>query len=61
MTKRTGEILDKLDEVYTREYKCYLNHENDRTASDRYHVKRPVYGCKGKYCDQEIYFVKLSG
>lgn len=28
MTKRTGEILDKLDEVYTREYKCYLNHEN---------------------------------
>ncbi|WP_072446300.1 endonuclease III [Blautia sp. Marseille-P3201T] len=28
MTKRTKEILDKLDEVYTREYKCYLNHEN---------------------------------
>lgn len=27
MTKRTKEILDKLDEVYTREYKCYLNHE----------------------------------
>jgi endonuclease-3 len=27
MTKRTGEILDLLDEVYTREYKCYLNHE----------------------------------
>lgn len=28
MTKRTKEILDELDEVYTREYKCYLNHEN---------------------------------
>jgi len=28
MTKRTKEILEKLDEVYTREYKCYLNHEN---------------------------------
>ena len=28
MTKRTGEILKLLDEVYTREYKCYLNHEN---------------------------------
>lgn len=27
MTKRTKEILDKLDEIYTREYKCYLNHE----------------------------------
>lgn len=27
MKKRTKEILDKLDEVYTREYKCYLNHE----------------------------------
>ncbi|MBQ7066201.1 MAG: endonuclease III [Lachnospiraceae bacterium] len=28
MTKRTKEILDKLDEVYTTEYKCYLDHEN---------------------------------
>ncbi|MGI6069769.1 MAG: endonuclease III [Blautia sp.] len=28
MTKRTKEILDLLDEAYTREYKCYLNHEN---------------------------------
>ena len=28
MTKRTREILAKLDEVYTTEYKCYLNHEN---------------------------------
>ena len=28
MAKRTKEILDKLDEVYTTEYKCYLNHEN---------------------------------
>ncbi|MDO4306904.1 MAG: endonuclease III [Eubacteriales bacterium] len=28
MTKRTGEILDLLDEKYTREYKCYLNYEN---------------------------------
>lgn len=28
MTKRTREILEKLDEVYTTEYKCYLNHEN---------------------------------
>ena len=28
MTKRTKEILDKLDQVYTREYKCYLNHDN---------------------------------
>lgn len=28
MTKRTKEILDLLDEVYTREYKCYLDHEN---------------------------------
>lgn len=27
MKKRTQEILDRLDEVYTREYKCYLNHE----------------------------------
>ncbi|MFA9377574.1 MAG: endonuclease III [Lachnotalea sp.] len=27
MTKRTGEILALLDEQYTREYKCYLNHE----------------------------------
>jgi endonuclease-3 len=27
MKKRTGEILALLDEAYTREYKCYLNHE----------------------------------
>ena len=27
MTKRTGEILALLDEVYTTEYKCYLNYE----------------------------------
>lgn len=27
MTKRTKAILDQLDAVYTREYKCYLNHE----------------------------------
>ena len=27
MTKRTKEILDRLDEAYTTEYKCYLNHE----------------------------------
>ena len=27
MTKRTKEILDLLDGQYTREYKCYLNHE----------------------------------
>ena len=28
MTKRVKEILALLDEQYTREYKCYLNHEN---------------------------------
>ena len=28
MTKRTKDILERLDAVYTREYKCYLNHEN---------------------------------
>lgn len=28
MTKRTKEILGRLDQVYTTEYKCYLNHEN---------------------------------
>ena len=28
MTKRTKEILDRLDEKYTREKKCYLNHDN---------------------------------
>ena len=28
VAKRTMEILDKLDEQYTREYKCYLNHDN---------------------------------
>lgn len=27
MTKRTKAILDLLDSVYTRDYKCYLNHE----------------------------------
>ncbi len=27
MTKRTKEILDLLDKVYTTEYKCYLNYE----------------------------------
>lgn len=27
MTKRTKAILDRLDEVYTTEYKCYLNYE----------------------------------
>ncbi|PXV91745.1 DNA-(apurinic or apyrimidinic site) lyase /endonuclease III [Lachnotalea glycerini] len=27
MTKRTKEILALLDEKYSREYKCYLNHE----------------------------------
>ena len=26
-SKRTKEILEKLDQVYTREYKCYLNYE----------------------------------
>ena len=28
IAKRTIEILDKLDEQYTKEYKCYLNHAN---------------------------------
>lgn len=28
MSKRVNEILALLDEQYTREYKCYLNHEN---------------------------------
>ena len=28
MTKRVKEILALLDKEYTREYKCYLNHEN---------------------------------
>ena len=28
MTKRTKEILDLLDAVYTTEYKCYLNHDS---------------------------------
>ena len=28
VAKRTMEILDKLDEHYTREYKCYLQHNN---------------------------------
>ena len=27
-SKRTLEILEKLDEVYSTDYKCYLNHEN---------------------------------
>ncbi|MCI8483122.1 MAG: endonuclease III [Lachnospiraceae bacterium] len=27
--KRTKEILARLDEAYGREYRCYLNHEND--------------------------------
>ena len=28
VAKRTMEILNKLDEHYTREYKCYLQHDN---------------------------------
>ncbi len=28
MTKRTKEILGRLDEAYGREYRCYLDHEN---------------------------------
>ena len=28
MTKRTKEILDRLDQQYGTEYRCYLNHEN---------------------------------
>jgi len=28
IAKRTQEILNRLDEQYTREYKCYLNHDN---------------------------------
>lgn len=28
MTKRTGEILKRLDETYGTEYRCYLNHDN---------------------------------
>jgi len=28
IAKRTQEILNRLDEVYTRDYKCYLNHDN---------------------------------
>ncbi len=28
MTKRTKEILELLDSRYTRDYKCYLHHEN---------------------------------
>lgn len=27
MTKRTAEILKRLDEAYGTEYVCYLNHE----------------------------------
>lgn len=28
MTKRTAEILKRLDEAYGTEYRCYLNHDN---------------------------------
>lgn len=28
MTKRTAEILRRLDEIYGTEYRCYLNHDN---------------------------------
>lgn len=28
MTKRTGEILKRMDEAYGTEYRCYLNHDN---------------------------------
>lgn len=28
MKKRTGDILARLDEVYTTEYRCYLNHDS---------------------------------
>lgn len=28
MKKRTKEILNRLDEAYGKEYRCYLNHEN---------------------------------
>ena len=28
MTKRTKEILDRLDREYGTEYRCYLNHDN---------------------------------
>lgn len=28
MTKRTGEILERLNQAYGTEYRCYLNHEN---------------------------------
>ena len=28
MKKRTKEILNRLDEAYGREYRCYLNHDN---------------------------------
>lgn len=28
MTKRTREILARLDQAYGREYRCYLNHDN---------------------------------
>lgn len=28
MTKRTAEILRRLDETYGTEYRCYLNHDN---------------------------------
>ena len=28
MTKRTAEIIKRLDEAYGTEYRCYLNHDN---------------------------------
>ena len=43
MTKRTAEILKRLDETYGTEYICYLNHETPWQLL-----------IAGKYCDRNI-------
>ena len=53
MTKRTKEILDRLDAVYTREYKCYLNHENPGQLLIATMLSAQcIYRCQGKRGDQ---------
>ena len=51
MTKRTKEILDRLDAAYGTEYRCYLNREC-LAAFDRGDLKRPVHRCQSEYRDE---------
>lgn len=52
MKKRTGEILELLDEKYGTEFICYLNYETPWQLLIATMLSAQCTGCKSQYCNK---------